>query len=71
MGALFQPALRIAIDLNHPTYGGIYLALASELDAPFVTADERLLRLWASLPPRRRPAHVVRLSDAGEILCRR
>ena len=41
---LLEPATRIAIELDHPAYDCIYLALAAERDCPFVTADERLLR---------------------------
>jgi predicted nucleic acid-binding protein len=42
--SLMEPATRIAIELDHPAYDCIYLALAAERDCPFVTADERLLR---------------------------
>jgi len=41
---LLEPATRIAIELDHPAYDCIYLALAAERDCPFVTADERLPR---------------------------
>ena len=41
---LLEPATRISIELDHPAYDCIYLALAAERDCPFVTADERLLR---------------------------
>ncbi|MGO8842841.1 MAG: type II toxin-antitoxin system VapC family toxin [Methyloceanibacter sp.] len=42
--SFMEPATRIAIELDHPAYDCIYLALAAERDCPFVTADERLLR---------------------------
>ena len=41
--SLMEPATRIAIELDHPAYDCVYLALAAERDCPFVTADERLL----------------------------
>jgi len=42
--SLLEAATRIAIDLDHPAYDCLYLALAVESDCRFVTADERLLR---------------------------
>ena len=41
--SLMERATQIAIELDHPAYDCIYLALAAERDCPFVTADERLL----------------------------
>ena len=43
MRALLQPATKLAIDLDHPAYDCIYLALAIARDAKFVTADARLI----------------------------
>ena len=40
---LLGPAFTISHELGHPIYDCIYLALASALDAPMVTADARLL----------------------------
>ena len=42
--SLLEAATRIAIDLDHPAYDCLYVALAAANDCPFVTADERLLR---------------------------
>jgi predicted nucleic acid-binding protein len=42
--SLLESATRIAIDLDHPAYDCLYLALAIENDYRFVTADERFLR---------------------------
>jgi predicted nucleic acid-binding protein len=42
--SLLQAAVSIAIDLDHPAYDCIYVALAAARDCRFVTADERLLR---------------------------
>lgn len=44
MRSLFEPATRISIELNHPAYDCMYLALAVANECTFVTADERLLR---------------------------
>ena len=44
MRSLFETATGLAIELDHPVYDCIYLALAVENDCPFVTADERFLR---------------------------
>ena len=43
MRSLLESATRLAIDLDHPAYDCIYLALALLDGAPFVTADSRLL----------------------------
>jgi predicted nucleic acid-binding protein len=38
-----EAATRLAIELDHPAYDCLYLALAIENDCPFVTADERFV----------------------------
>jgi len=40
--ALLPPALRMALDLKHPVYDCVYLALALERKLPLITADRRL-----------------------------
>lgn len=40
---LLPQALELARELDHPVYDCIYLALAQELSAPLVTADQRLI----------------------------
>jgi predicted nucleic acid-binding protein len=42
--SLFKAATRISIELDHPAYDCLYLALAVENECRFVTADERFLR---------------------------
>ena len=42
--SLLEAATRIAIELNHPAYDCLYLALAVESSCRFITADERFLR---------------------------
>ena len=41
--ALMESATRLAIELDHPAYDCLYLALAVENGCRFVTADERLV----------------------------
>jgi predicted nucleic acid-binding protein len=43
-GSLLEAATRIAVELDHPAYDCLYLALAAERDCRFVTADERFVR---------------------------
>jgi predicted nucleic acid-binding protein len=47
---LLATAARLAIDLDHPAYDCLYLALAIANDCRLVTADERFLRKLAQLP---------------------
>jgi predicted nucleic acid-binding protein len=44
MNALTEQAMQLALTLGHPAYDCFYLALAEVTDAPFVTADEALVR---------------------------
>lgn len=39
-----RAATAIAIELNHPAYDGLYLAIAESAGLRLVTADERLVR---------------------------
>lgn len=62
--SLLEAATRMAIDLDHPAYDCLYIALAIENDCRFVTADERFLRKlrqdrWGSLGER-----AISLSEA-------
>lgn len=41
---LLTPSLELAIELDHPAYDCIYLALALKENLRFVTADESLVR---------------------------
>lgn len=41
---LLESAARLAVELDHPAYDCVYLALAVARDCQLVTADERLLR---------------------------
>jgi predicted nucleic acid-binding protein len=42
-GELLDDALRLAIELSHPVYNCLYLALALRHGFPLVTADRRLV----------------------------
>lgn len=52
---LLRPAARLAMELDHPIYDCLYLALAVSHDAPLATADARLreaaerigVRVWS------------------------
>ena len=46
-GILVVNALSIAVEVNHPVYDCIYLALAYRIDATVVTADRRFVNALA------------------------
>nr|WP_209842069.1 type II toxin-antitoxin system VapC family toxin [Rubellimicrobium aerolatum] len=48
--ALETRALALALDLNHPVYDCVYLALAERLNRSLITADGRLLRALRGTP---------------------
>ena len=50
--SLWRPALRLAIDRDHPVYDCLYLALAEELPGDLMTADERFHRVFTRDFPR-------------------
>ena len=58
--ALEGHALELALELNHPVYDCIYLALAERLDRTLITADKKFLKALATSPYRTR---VVSLDD--------
>lgn len=62
---LLEAATRIAVELDHPAYDCLYLALASERDCRFVTADERLVRKVAEGRRRRFRGRVISLVQAA------
>lgn len=61
--SLLEMATRIAIDLAHPAYDCLYLALAIESRCRYVTADERFLRLLRMLPDDPRGMHAISLGE--------
>jgi predicted nucleic acid-binding protein len=48
--SLLEMATRLAIELGHPAYDCIYLALAIQRDCRFVTADKSFVRKTSSAP---------------------
>jgi predicted nucleic acid-binding protein len=65
--SLMEPATRIAIELDHPAYDCIHLALAAERDCPFVSADERLLRKLSEGRRRILRVNAMSLAEAGTL----
>jgi predicted nucleic acid-binding protein len=63
--SLLEAGTRLAIELDHPAYDCLYLALAIARDCPFVTADDRLLRKLASLPRRALRSRAISLMGAA------
>jgi predicted nucleic acid-binding protein len=63
--SLLAAATRIAIELDHPAYDCLYLALAIENDCRFVTADERFLRKLGGRRSRFRAKAVLLTETAG------
>ena len=57
---LMPVALRLAIELDHPIYDCVYLALAETMDDQLLTADRRFLRAIASTP------HAARVRELGK-----
>jgi predicted nucleic acid-binding protein len=45
--SLMMRALEISVELAHPVYDCVYLAVAEDLDTQLLTADQRLLRKLA------------------------
>ena len=65
---LLEATTRIAVELNHPAYDCLYLALAVERDCRFVTADERFVRKLGEGHKRRFRGTVIGLVQAaGEL----
>jgi predicted nucleic acid-binding protein len=63
--SLLGTATGLAIELEHPAYDCLYLALAMDQDCPFVTADQRLLRKLELTQDARLRGHVVGLEKAA------
>ncbi len=62
--SLLEAATRVAIELDHPAYDCLYLALAVERDCKFATPDERLLN---KLDQRRRRLLRARAMSLAEV----
>ena len=65
---LLEAATRIAVELDHPAYDCLYLALAAERECRFVTADEHFVRKLGAGHRRRFRGRVIGLAQAaGEL----
>ena len=62
MRPLMESVTKLAIDMNHPAYDCIYLALAEGLSCDLVTADERFARKLLPIGSR---SKVLALSTFG------
>jgi predicted nucleic acid-binding protein len=62
---LLEGATQIAIELDHPAYDCLYLALAMENDCRFVTADGRFLRMLGRAGGSRFRDWVIALREAA------
>jgi len=65
---LLGSATSLAVELDHPAYDCIYLALAIERGWQFTTADERFQRKVREDPTRQYSSIVLSLSDAAAAL---
>jgi predicted nucleic acid-binding protein len=63
--SLLETATVMALELDHPAYDCVYIALAAAKDCQFVTADDRLIRKVASARPVRWRDKVIALRDAA------
>lgn len=64
--SLLEAATLIAIELDHPAYDCLYLAVAVDRNCLFVTADQRLLRKLGERRRSRYSDRVVSLAEAAE-----
>lgn len=65
--SLLETATRIAIELDHPAYDCLYLALAVEKGCPFVTADQRFLRKLAQRRHASLRRRTISLAEAAKL----
>jgi predicted nucleic acid-binding protein len=61
-----EAATRLAIELDHPAYDCLYLALAIARDCPFVTADDHFLRKLGQARRRILRGKAISLAQAAE-----
>ncbi len=63
--SLLESATAIAVELDHPAYDGMYIALAAASGCRFVTADDRLLRKLDQRGRESWRARVISLAEAA------
>lgn len=66
--SLLESATSIALDLDHPAYDCVYIALAAASGCRFVTADDRLLRKLDQRGRKGWRARVMSLAEAAAAL---
>jgi len=66
--SLLDAATRTAIELDHPAYDCLYLALAIERNCRFITADERFVRKLRERRRSRLRGAVITLTEAAHEL---
>lgn len=67
MRSLLETATRMSIEINHPAYDCIYLALAVQKDCRLVTADQRFLRKLQESRSRRIHHRAISLHQAASL----
>jgi predicted nucleic acid-binding protein len=67
MRSLIEAATRMLIEIDHPAYDCLYLALAIEKKCQFVTADERFLRQLQRGRQRTYSGGAMSLIDAAKL----
>jgi len=60
---LLLAATELAVELDHPAYDCLYLAVAVEIDCRLVTMDERLLRKLGRKPHAQLEGRVASLAE--------
>ena len=65
--SLFEAATRMSIEIDHPAYDCLYLALAVEKQCQFVTADERFLRKLHQGRQRTLRGRAISLTEAAKL----
>ena len=65
MRGLLHAATKIALEISHPAYDCVYLALALAKRTLFVTADDRLMDKLRRQPDANLAASAVSLADAA------
>lgn len=66
--SLLAAATNLAVQLSHPAYDCVYLALARECGAPLVTADDRLCRKLAAVKSKTLRSVVLSLKESARLI---
>lgn len=64
--SLIADALKMAMDLGHPVYDCIYIALASRLGFTCITADKELIAKLVRTPFKRRVEDLASIKPVGQ-----